>query len=62
MSDMKLYVSSVRVREARQMLGSPGALDEALVATGIDAFFALLDGRVVEIDGKPMRLVEVTNE
>jgi hypothetical protein len=59
---MKLYVSSVRVREARQMLGSPGALDEALVATGIDAFFALLDGRVVEIDGKPMRLVEVTNE
>jgi hypothetical protein len=44
------------------MLGSPAALDEALVATGIDAFFALLDGGTVEIDGKAMRLEEVTDE
>jgi hypothetical protein len=59
---MEVYASSARMREARRMLGRPAALDEALVATGIDAFFALLDGRVVEIDGKPMRLVEATDE
>jgi hypothetical protein len=44
--------------KARESLGRPAALDEALVDTGIDAFLWLLDGGVIEIDGRPFRLEE----
>lgn len=57
-----IYVSSERMRQARASLGSPGALDEALVATGIDAFFVLLDGGTVEIDGRVVELKEVGDD
>jgi hypothetical protein len=48
---MKVYPSVLDLKEARQNLGAPADLVEALVATGIDALFALLDGEAVEIGG-----------
>lgn len=33
-----------RIHAARDALGSPAQLDEALIATGIDCFITLLDG------------------
>lgn len=56
---MKVYVSVKQMKEAREELGRPAEFNEALVSTGIDAFFALLDGQSVEIDGKLLRLVEL---
>ena len=54
---MKLYVSEEQMRQARRDLGNPAALDEAIIATGIDAFFALLDGfEVTLLDGRVLRL------
>jgi hypothetical protein len=50
------------MKVARKSLGSPAALNEALVATGIDALFVLLDGRTVEIEGRRVRLVPVSEE
>lgn len=49
-----------RVKAARKSLGRPSALDEAMVDLGIDTFLHLLDGGVVEIDGKLMELKEST--
>jgi hypothetical protein len=48
---MRVYPSVQDLKEARLNLGAPGDLVEALVATGIDALFALLDGETVEIGG-----------
>lgn len=52
------------MKKARASLGSPAALNESLVATGIDAFFSLLDGGVVVVEGKAYQLtaVRVTGE
>lgn len=58
---MKVFVSLERMKRARLELGNPAALDEALVATGIDAWFYLIDGGEVVMDGKRLRL-EVTDE
>ena len=44
----KLNISRERMRKARASLGNPSELDEAIVATGIDAFMSLLDGDIVE--------------
>ncbi len=57
---MRVYVAAERMRDARCTLGSPGDLNEALVATGIDAFFALLDGQTVEIDGRSLPLEDAS--
>ena len=56
---MKVYTSVADMREARSQLGRPGALDEVLVATGIDALFVLLDGGTVEIEGTQYRLTTI---
>lgn len=57
---MKLHVTETEMKRARSKLGSPTELDEALVATGIDAFFALLRGNEIELaDGTRVRLKEV---
>lgn len=57
--DMKIFPTVDSMKAARDELGQPGALNEGLVATGIDALFLLLDGKVVEIDGTRWRLEEV---
>ena len=51
-----------QLRDARERLRSPAELDEALVATGIDALFVLLDGGTVEIGGSVYRLVRLHDE
>ncbi len=57
MSDtMKLHASLEQMRAARRQLGNPASLNEALVATGIDAFFHLMDGGAVESDGRKLKL------
>ncbi len=59
MNDIRLFVTKDEMRKARDDLGRPAGLDESIVATGIDAFFVLLDGGTVEIEGKQHRLVEI---
>jgi hypothetical protein len=49
---MRVFGSIESMKQARRELGSPAALNEALVATGIDALFVLLDGGTVEIEGQ----------
>ena len=44
------------MQRARDSLGHPGDLEEAILATGIDALFLLLKGAVVEIEGIRYRL------
>ena len=51
-----------QLRDARERLRSPAELDEALVATGIDALFVLLDGGTVEIGGGVFKLVRQHDE
>ena len=51
-----------QLRDARERLRSPSELDEALVATGIDALFVLLDGGTVEIGSAVYRLVRQYDE
>jgi len=53
---MKVLRPIEELKRARESLGEPAALNEALVATGIDALFALLDGDDVEFDGQEHRL------
>ena len=53
---MRIYGTADDMRSARHSLGAPAALAEALVATGIDAFFWLLDGGAVEVEGTVYRL------
>lgn len=62
MSDIGVYVVFGTVsdmREARRQLGHPATLNEAIVATGIDALFVLLDGGTVEIEGRRVRLENI---
>ena len=57
---MKVYTSISAMQRARDMLGSPADLSEALTATGIDALFALLDGETVNFSGYgKVKLVKV---
>ena len=51
-----------QLRDARERLRAPSELDEALVATGIDALFVLLDGGTVEIGGAVYRLVRTVDD
>lgn len=55
---MQVFGTVEEMKAARASLGSPAALNEALVAAGIDALFALLDGAVIEIDGRTVKLAE----
>ena len=48
---MKVYTSISAMQRARDELGNPSGLNEALTATGIDALFALLDGETVNFSG-----------
>lgn len=59
---MKVFGPVSHMKAAREQLGRPATLNEALVATGIDALFVLLDGGTVEIEGQPYRLVPVKGE
>lgn len=52
MNHMKVYPTIRNMRAAREALGHPAALDESIVATGIDALFALLDGYTVEFEDR----------
>ena len=58
----KLNIRRERMRKARASLGNPSELDEAIVATGIDAFMSLLDGDIVEIGGQLFTLEKVSEE
>ena len=65
MSDESVLVvlpTVLQLRDARERLRSPAELDEALVATGIDALFVLLDGGTVEIGSAVYRLVRQYDE
>lgn len=55
---MRIFGSVDDMKQARRQLGSPAALNEALVATGIDALFWLLDGGSVEIEGQRFVVVD----
>jgi len=55
---MTAFFSEQRMRKARDTLGNPGDLNEAVVATGIDLFFYLLDGGYAVIDGRCLYLKE----
>jgi len=59
MNRLKVFVTLERMKHARRELGNVGALNEGLVATGIDAWFHLMDGGELEMDGKRLRLVVV---
>lgn len=60
---MRLLTSLELMREARLSLGNPAELREAIVATGIDALFYLMEGGTVEMaDGRMMKLVQVNPE
>ncbi len=59
---MRVFGPVAHMKEAREQLGKPATFNEALVATGIDALFVLLDGGTVEIEGQPYRLVPVEGE
>jgi len=56
--EMTIMFQLDAMKRARRELGNPAALDEALVATGIDALFFLMDGGRVRIDGKVWELQE----
>lgn len=59
MTKMILHTSIRKMKEARATLGNPSGLAEAITATGIDAFFALLDGGTVTLsDGREVTLCE----
>lgn len=55
---MVIYSPVDMMKQARASLGNVGALDEALVATGIDAFFHLLDGGRIRVDDQWLELVK----
>lgn len=59
---MRIFGSGESMREARKELGNPAALNEAIVATGIDAFFWLLGGGDIELEEKRYRLVRVDSD
>ena len=59
---MRLLTSLELMREARLSLGNPAALNEAIIATGIDALLYLLEGGTMELaDGRIVKLKEVTD-
>lgn len=55
-ADMRVFGSVADMKKARAQLGTPAALNEALVATGIDALFVLLDGGSVRFEDTVYRL------
>lgn len=59
---MRVFPSIQMMKAARRELGSPAALNESLVATGIDALFFLLDGGTAEFEGTTYRLVPAGGE
>ncbi len=62
MSHIDVKPTVALMKAARTDLGKPAALHEALVATGIDAFFVLCDGGTASIEGTTYRLREISCE
>ncbi len=48
---MTIHRTIDQMKMARRQLGNPAGLNEAIVATGIDALFILLAGDAVEFSG-----------
>lgn len=60
--NMRYFGTVAEMKAARESLGNPGTLAEAITATGIDALFVLLDGGTVEIEGRKLKAALVCAE